>query len=147
MAHIDLSAVWEGQSLLAMLVAVLVSMMVGQAWYMVFGKAWARATGMGELTPEKKRDMRKTARPAYAVALAGAVFVAFTLRYLVLAFEVDGWMGGLQAGFWPWLGFVVPVTSTAAWFEGKDKTAWLINVGNHLVSFVAMGVVLGAWPS
>ena len=51
---------------------------------------------------------------------------------------------GALTGFLLWLGFVAPSSLTNKLFADRIK-AWMIEVGNHLVTFVVMGAILGAW--
>jgi hypothetical protein len=56
-----------------------------------------------------------------------------------------GVSAGLQAGFWNWLGFVVPTTMGAALWEGKPWKYWMIIAGDWLVTLLVMGVILAVW--
>lgn len=59
--------------------------------------------------------------------------------------NVSGIMGGLQAGWWNWLGFVAPTTVGMVLWEGKPWKLWIITAGFYLLSLLLMGVILGAW--
>ena len=50
---------------------------------------------------------------------------------------------GALAGFMLWLGFVAPSSLTNKLFADRLK-AWLLEAGNHLVTFVVMGAIAGA---
>ena len=43
-----------------------------------------------------------------------------------------------------WLGFVAPSSLTNKLFADRLK-AWVLEAGNHLVTFVVMGAFVGAW--
>jgi hypothetical protein len=51
---------------------------------------------------------------------------------------------GATAGFLLWLGFVAPSSLTNKLFADRVK-AWYYEAGNHLVTFVVMGAIVGAW--
>jgi hypothetical protein len=51
---------------------------------------------------------------------------------------------GAMAGFLIWLGFVATTSLTNKLFASQLK-AWLYEVGNHLVTMVAMGAIAGAF--
>ena len=51
---------------------------------------------------------------------------------------------GALAGFLLWLGFVAPTSLTNKLFASQMK-AWVLEAGNHLVNFVLIGAILGAW--
>jgi hypothetical protein len=53
-------------------------------------------------------------------------------------------VSGAAAGFLLWLGFVAPSSLTNKLFADRLK-AWVIEAGNHLVTFVVMGAIVGAW--
>jgi hypothetical protein len=53
-------------------------------------------------------------------------------------------LSGALAGFILWLGFVAPSSLTNKLFAGQLK-AWVIEVSNHLVNYILIGAILGAW--
>jgi len=48
------------------------------------------------------------------------------------------------AGILFWLGFVAPSSLTNKLFAGQLK-AWVLEAGNHLVNYILIGAILGAW--
>lgn len=132
---------------LAVLGAAASNMIIGFLWYgPLFGKAWSRLMGWGEMTPEQVRDMQKKARPAYAINFAVALVMAYILaHYFVFASAYTntfGIAGGIAVGFWSWLGFVVPVTIGSVLWDGKPWKLWFINAGYYLVSLLVMGIII-----
>lgn len=73
-----------------------------------------------------------------------AVFMALMVNAMGSLTGGVSLASGALAGFMLWLGFVAPSSLTNKLFSGQLK-AWLIEVGNHLVTFVVMGAILGAW--
>src|SRR5258706_5014894 len=133
---------------LAVLVAALLSMVLGSLWYgPVFGKPWMKMVGMskGCMKDMKPGDMGKL----YGIQFVGSLFMAFILAHaLVFASAYLGESGvsaGLQTGFWNWLGFVAPVTLTSVLWEGKSWKLWLLNNGYYLTLLCMMGVLLALW--
>jgi hypothetical protein len=51
---------------------------------------------------------------------------------------------GAMAGFFLWLGFVAPASLSNKLFASQ-LLAWVLEAGNHLVTYVLMGAILGAW--
>jgi hypothetical protein len=48
-----------------------------------------------------------------------------------------------MAGFLLWLGFAAPSSLTNKLFADR-LTAWALEAGNHLVTFIVMGAIVGA---
>ncbi|MEK9135973.1 MAG: DUF1761 domain-containing protein, partial [Bacteroidota bacterium] len=59
--------------------------------------------------------------------------------------NVHGFAGGLMAGFWNWLGFVLTTNASTVLFEFRRSGLYWINMGYYLVCLLLMGGVLGAW--
>ncbi len=135
---------------LAVLGAAVAAMVIGFLWYgPLFGKAWSKLMGWGDMTPEKMKEMQKKAMPGYFVSFIGSLVMAYVLAHaLVFAstyLNASGTSAGLMAGFWNWLGFIVPVTLGTMLWEGKSWKLWLINASYYLVLLLAMGAILASW--
>ena len=127
---------------LAVIVAAVINMVIGFAWYSqsMFGKQWMAL--MGKSAADLKGGMKPSTYPL------------MTLSALVMAYvmaNVVGWAGastigeGLMVGFWVWLGFVVTTSSANVLFEQRPKGLFYITVGYYLVSLVIMGALLAVW--
>jgi hypothetical protein len=131
---------------LAVLVASVVSMVVGFLWYspFLFAKPWMKLSGM---TKDKmaKANMTKTYGVSFVVAIVTAYVLAHVMGLSMNFYNYSGLMTGLSSAFWMWLGFVMPVQLTGWLFDGKALNLFLINTGYQLASLLAMGVVLGLW--
>ncbi len=133
---------------LSVLIAAIASMLVGFLWYgPLFGKQWVRLSGLirSDLDTAKTKGMTK----AYVLTLIGSLIMAYALDHsLIFAsayLQSSGVSAGVMAGFWTWFGFVAPVTLGIVLWEGKSWKLWLINNSYHLVSLLAMGVILSLW--
>ena len=133
---------------LSVLIAAIASMLVGFLWYgPLFGKQWVRLSGLirSDLNTAKTKGMTK----AYVLTLIGSLIMAYALDHsLIFAsayLQSSGVSAGVMAGFWTWFGFVAPVTLGIVLWEGKSWKLWLINNSYHLVSLLAMGVILSLW--
>ncbi|MEK7623590.1 MAG: DUF1761 domain-containing protein [Patescibacteria group bacterium] len=133
---------------LAVLVAAIANMVLGSLWFgPVFGKLWMKYSGInpGSITPEQKKGMWKS----YAIMFVGSLVMAYVLAHsLVFAntyLNVSGWMTGLQAGFWNWLGFVAPVTIGVVLWDRKSWGHWAVTYLYYLVGLMMMGVILAMW--
>jgi hypothetical protein len=133
---------------LAVLVAAIISMVLGFLWYgPIFGKKWIALMNFTPASMEaaKAKGMAKS----YALMVLGSLLMAYILSHnLVFGSSylgTEGVVAGLNVGFWNWLGFVVPVTMGSVLWEGKSWKLWWLNVGYYLVSMLLMGIILAVW--
>jgi ABC-type Fe3+ transport system permease subunit len=127
----------------AVLAAMLSSMAVGSIWYApsVFGKAWMKLARVD--TSNKNADAFK---PIVTTALVSLI-TAYVLAHV--AFLSNQYFGNsflqasLSTAFWMWLGFVAARFITHDAFEGRPANLTLINIGNELATFMAMGLTFG----
>ena len=126
---------------LAVLVAALSSFVLGGLWYgPLFGKVWMAASGVTDA------DIKNTNFPkVYGVTFVMSVIAAYVLAHIVSVFDARGVVGGLQTGFWTWLGFMFTVKVTDALFNRVSfKLVW-IDSGYRLVWSLVMGLILAMW--
>jgi len=76
-----------------------------------------------------------------SAALVQVVSIAFMMN--LMGSTTAG--SGALAGFMLWLGFVAPTNLVNKLFAGHGFTVWAIEAGNHLVNFLLLGAILGAW--
>lgn len=130
---------------LAVIVCVLASMVVGSLWFnpKTFFPAWWQA--IGKSGSPGMSNMGMTWGLTILAAIVQAVAMAFMVNALGSAMPGGATLvSGALTGFMLWLGFVAPSSLTNKLFAGQLK-AWAIEVGNHLVNFVVIGAILGAW--
>lgn len=130
---------------LAVLVCVLAAMVIGSVWYnpKTFFPAWWKAIDKsGE--PGTGGNMGLTWGLTILASLVQAIFISLMVTVMGSLSGGATLASGALAGFMLWLGFVVPSSLTNKLFSGRYK-AWFIEVGGHLVTFVVMGAILGAW--
>lgn len=132
----------------AILVSAVAGVAIGFMWYgPVFGAWWVKEMGWSQADMEaaKKKGMAKQ----YILTILGSLAMAFVLAHNVVFgseyLNMFGLSAGLQAAFWNWLGFVVPVTLSSVLWEGKSWKLWFLNVGYYLVTLLAMGAILSMW--
>ena len=131
-------------NLLAVLVAALAYYAGGALWYspVLFGKQWMVLVG---LTEEKIKGKQKEAWKSYGTALVAALLISYGLVRIEMYLNVVTFSGGLHAGFWSWLCFVVTTSATNNSFAGRPLKLLLIDSGYHLYGFLVMGVILAVW--
>lgn len=133
---------------LAVLVAAIVSMALGFLWYgPVFGKQWVAMMKFPQaaIDEAKKKGMTKN----YVITFVGCLVTAYVLAHFVaiaaLAGVGSGVSGGLQSGFWAWLGFIATVTLGSVLWEGRSWKLWSFNNAYQLLNLLIMGAILGGW--
>ncbi len=128
-------------NLLAVLVAAVVNMAIGMAWYnpKLFGTSWMKMVG---LTPEMG-EMGKKKMPLHAfLGLVAAFVMAYVLNHFGIAWGVFDWIGAVELAFWVWLGFLMPVLLGPALWEMKPWKLVVINASYWLVALIASSSVL-----
>lgn len=124
----------------AILVAALISFVVGGAWYspLLFAKVWMREAGLDDAALKR--------------AQLGKVFALAFLCSLVMAFNLSAFLGakatlafGTMAGLATGLGWVAMSLGIIYLFEQRSLKLWLINGGCQVVTYTLMGAVIGGW--
>ena len=134
---------------LAIVAAVAASWVLGGLWYgPLFGKPWRR--GMGVPEGAKPTGMGR----ALALNAFGIFLMAFVMAHDVSVWRPTSWglspdkpsyVYGFFAGFFLWLGFVVPMLLNSVAFERKTWMVFGINAAYQFVSLQIMGHILAAW--
>ncbi len=131
---------------LGVVICVVVNMVIGSLWFnpKTFYPAWLKAIGKSE-----KDAMGGGLSPAvlWPLTILSAIVQAVFLALMVNAMGSMTAGGttiasGALAGLILWFGFVASTSLTNKLFAGQ-LTAWMIEAGNHLVTFVLMGAILG----
>ena len=129
----------------AVLVAAVAGMVLGALWYspLLFGKMWMSLSGITDkqIGEAKKKGMTKS----YILAFVGTLVMAYVLAHFVDYTQATTLAGGLQAGFWIWLGFVATTFLGMVLWEGKPWKLYFLNVAYYLVELLLMGAILASW--
>lgn len=125
----------------AVVVAALSMFLIGGLWYSnaLFAKAWMHETGLteAELTKSNKGKI-------FGLSFIFAFIMSLNLAMFLNTPETDiGW--GIGAGALAGFGWVAVAFTTVALFELRSWKYIFINSGYLIVSFMAMGAILGAW--
>jgi hypothetical protein len=135
---------------LAVVVCVIVSLIIGSVWFSekVFFPMWWKAIGKtGGTDPGMTGTgaMVKTFGLTILASFVQAIFMALIVNAMGSMTPGGATLAsGAMAGFILWLGFVAPSSLTNKVFAGQLK-AWVLEAGNHLVTYVIFGAILGAW--
>ena len=126
---------------LAVLVAAIIRMAVGFAWYSppLFLKPWQAVTGV---TPE---SMRAGLGKAMVVDVIASLIMSFALANIIVGANISDWLNGALAGFWVWLGFQATLLVSLWGYENRSLKLIAINLGNNLIALLLMGALLAVW--
>lgn len=137
---------------LAVLGAAVVAIGLGFLWFgPLFGRQWMASLG---ISPEKMEAMKAEAmakgmNKTYALLALSTLVMSYVLAHaLIFAssyLNTSGYSAGLQAGFWNWLGFVMPITLGSVLWDNKSWTYFAITSGYYLVALLVMGMILALW--
>ncbi len=127
----------------AILVAGLINMVIGSAWYspLLFGNIWMKGMKIdkNKIKADKYMGLR------YGVAFLMGLLMIYILAHYVDYMEADTASEGAETAFWPWLGFIVPVMAGDILWNGKPFSVFAINAGHYLVALMMAGVILASW--
>ena len=126
---------------LAVLAAAVSAFALGGLWYspVLFGRAWMSVNNLTE-ADLAKGNMAKI----FGLALVFEVIMAANLAAF-LAEPKTSAARGATAGFLAGFGWVALAIATIALFERRSWKYTLINGGYMTLSFVIMGLIIGAW--
>ena len=132
---------------LAVVAAFLASLIIGWFWFSpkVFYPAWWKAIGKTDKDAPSMKNPGVLWGLTLLSAFVQAVFMALMVNAMGSMTPGGATLvSGATAGFILWLGFVAPSSLTNKLFADRVKS-WYYEAGNHLVTFVVMGAILGAW--
>jgi len=122
---------------LAVIVAAVVSMALGAAWYTLLSKQWLSAIG------KTREELSASWQPfawGFAVQLVMAYFMALVTPALFGAVDVGT---GILAGVHMWLGFVITALILNHRYQNMSWRLTLIDGGYLLGVLVVQGIVIG----
>jgi predicted neutral ceramidase superfamily lipid hydrolase len=128
----------------AIIVATLVYLFLGAAWFTTFMNPWL--AGIGRTMAELKNS---GVPPwlGYVVALIMTAILAIALSWIIQATGPQTATRGATIAAALWLGFVFTTWATEYAFEARSISILAINTGYPLVGMLLMGLVLGGWKS
>ena len=121
----------------AILVAGVVNMIIGAAWYSeaLFGKQWMAYLGV------RKEDLNPSAGLFVFVFFLGLLMAVIMALFLQGASAVEGLIYGAVIG----VGLVIPMLVTHALMEQRKAGLMWLTSGHVLVTFLAYGALLAGW--
>jgi hypothetical protein len=126
---------------LAVFAAAVSAFVLGGLWYspFLFGRAWMAVNNLNEAELAKS-NMGKIFGLSFFFELIMAANLA---AFLAEPKTTAAW--GASAGFLAGFGWVALSIATIALFERRSWKYVLINGGYMTISFVVMGLIIGAW--
>jgi len=126
---------------MAVIVAAVLNFFLGGLWYspVLFGKAWQKENNLSD------EDLKKGS-PAkiFGFSFLWSFVMSFNLAMFLNDKATDmAW--GITAGFLAGFGWVAAAIYIIGLFERKSTKYMLINSGYMIVSFLLMGLIIGAW--
>ncbi len=126
---------------LAVLAAALSTFLIGGIWWspILVGNAWMKENGFTEEEMKKGNPMK-----IFGGTFILTLIMAFNLAAFLNAPEI-GIGEGAFYGFLTGFGWVTMAIGVNSLFERKSFKYFLMHAGYWIISFVVMGVILGAW--
>jgi len=123
---------------LAVVASAVATFFIGGLWYSraLFYKPWARLNGYTETTTPKAGAL------VFALSFLAQLIAAANLAFFVAGESFGFIVSAAAAVGVGWVAMAFAVTSL---FEQRPFGLWAINAGYHVVSFIVMGLILGAW--
>lgn len=129
----------------AVLVAAIAHWILGAVWYGVFSSKFVElmAWSPAQLAAvENQSHLRE-----YILAFLCSLVLVYVLAHFVKYTNASTLSGGLQTGFWLWLGFIVTTQLPQVLFEGRKTGLYFLNIGYQFVACLAAGALLAVWKS
>lgn len=126
---------------LAVLACAVASMVIGFIWYSrpLFEGAWLAGIG------KTREQVAAGSSSRFVIALVAAVLEAYILAALLNITGGPSLSTGVLLAVVLWASFVAATTAASYAFAGRGLRVWMIESGNHLVTLLVMGVILGLW--
>ena len=130
-----------GVNYLAVIVATILAMVIGFAWYSprVFGDRWMAYLGTTQAQLGNPGPM------GMAVGVVSALLNAWVLAVLAMNLGATTISHGVMLGVLCWLGFMATITAAQISFEKKPGGLWAVNNGHNVLVQIVMAAIVTAW--
>lgn len=128
-------------NILAVVVSAVAAILVGFIWFSppLFEKAWLEDIGRTREQIEGDSPLK------YLVAFIGSLLMAYIVARLLDLVGGPSLEMGILLAVVVWVAFVAATSAANFAFAGRPVRLWLIENGNHLLTLLVMGVILGVW--
>ncbi len=126
----------------AVLVSAAAYFVLGAVWYspVMFGNAWMKLLGW---TKEQAQQYFSPRKLVFVFVLS--LFVAYGIARILCWTDLEPLWGGFAIGLTAGLNFVALAFGINDLMEARPVKLFLINAAYHLIGFVGMGLIIGAW--
>jgi hypothetical protein len=125
---------------LAVWIMVIVQMLLGYVWYsVVFAEAWLAAQS------RSMEQMQSAGVAPFFYAVAGAVFMAYTISWIVQATRCSQLKSAIPLALLLCTGFAFPSIAVHYKFLGVANTVMLIDLFTTSVNIILTTCVLAGW--
>jgi predicted neutral ceramidase superfamily lipid hydrolase len=132
----------------AVLVAGVVSMIIGAFWYspLLFSKPWLAILGVTpEQIAEAKAKGMKGMTKSFVIGFISALVTSYFLALLLSAFAPATVWWALVIAFAVWLGFMAVIHIDSVIWEKRPWKFFWINAGCRLVTLLIIALILHYW--
>lgn len=137
----DFSTVISNLNWLAVIVAAVSTFVIGGIWYspLLFQKAWMSSNNF---TEESLSEGRK---PGLIFGLSFVMSIIMSFNLAMFIGQESDMAFAISAATLTAIGWILPSFAIINLFEKRSMKYFLVNGGYLLVSFIVMGIILGAW--
>jgi hypothetical protein len=130
---------------LAVVVGAAIYFGLGALWYSppLFARPWQASIGWDDSRPQPQTSPVTYVVPGVLYLVAG-----IAMALIATATGTDTLAEGMVLGLVTGLGFALPMVGVEATFDPNKPgpmTWFLITVAYHLIGFVVLGAIIGAW--
>lgn len=126
----------------AVIVAWLISMIIGGFWYSPagFGKQWSKLSGVDMM----KTPKNETGRAIKFIAVS-CLLQALTLAVILRSLDVSNILQGLIVSIVLWFGFTALTTVGNTLYQRQSWKFWWLNASYFLVTMSINGILISVW--
>jgi hypothetical protein len=135
------NAICNDLNFLGILVSSLAYFALGSLWYspVLFGTAWQKLVNIS-MKPGTSQLIK-----IFGLTFILILISAVVMDYFMLMFGISDFLPGLWIGLLCGIGFVLTTSGINALYQSKPLKLFLIDCGYHLLGFLILGGILGAW--
>lgn len=134
--------IFNNVNFLMVLVATIMSQIVGALWYssILFGNIWIKMMGF---TSSQVKEMKKKSMTIPMIVSFISNFILISILAAILnAFNITSILKAISLSGIIWMGFIATTMIDKVLWEDKSVEFYLINSLHYLVVFILSGVIL-----